>query len=48
MSTLIERLGKLVSAIFSTTRAPVDPDAMSVHDWADLPVHHPRGDRAPC
>ena len=19
----------------------IDPDALSIHDWADLPVHHP-------
>jgi hypothetical protein len=25
-------------------RRPLDPATMSVRDWADLPVHHPRHD----
>lgn len=23
-------------------RRPLDPAAMTMRDWADLPVHHPR------
>lgn len=41
MSTLIHGIGRLFTALFSTDRAPLDPDAMSLHDWADLPPHHP-------
>lgn len=48
MSSLVTRLARLVAGLFAADRAPLDPDSMSLHDWADLPAHHPAGDRAPC
>jgi hypothetical protein len=48
MSTLIHSIGRLFAALFTTPSAPLDPEAMSLHDWADLPSHHPVADRAPC
>ena len=48
MSTLIHALGRLFATLFSADRAPLDPDSMSLQEWADLPAHHPAVDRAPC
>ena len=48
MSTLLALLGRLAITLFSSDRAPVDPETMSLHDWADLPSHHPVVDRVPC
>jgi hypothetical protein len=48
MSTLLHRLGRLFAKLFAAAPAPQDPDRMSLQDWADLPVHHPVCDRAPC
>jgi hypothetical protein len=48
MSSLIQQLGRLFAGLFASGPAPLDPDSMSLHDWADLPAHHPVGDRAPC
>ena len=48
MSNLMSLLGRLVASLFSSARMPLDPEDMALHDWADLPVHHPDRDRAPC
>jgi hypothetical protein len=48
MSSLFTRLARLVAGLFATDRAPLDPDSMSLHDWADLPAHHPSSDCTPC
>jgi hypothetical protein len=48
MSNIITLLSRLFTALLASDPAPVDPDSMSLHDWADLPAHHPSGDRAPC
>jgi hypothetical protein len=48
MSTIATLLRRLFTALLEQDPAPVDPDTMSLHDWADLPPHHPAGDRAPC
>jgi hypothetical protein len=48
MSSLLPRLQRLFAGLFSTPRLPLDPENMSLRDWADLPVHHPSRDRAPC
>jgi hypothetical protein len=44
MSSVITLLGRLFATLFSADRAPIDPDSMSLHDWADLPAHHPVAD----
>jgi len=36
--TIIVWLARLLAE--AQTR-DIDPDALSLHDWADLPVHHP-------
>ncbi len=41
MSNVITLLGRLLNALFAADTAPVEPDGMSLHDWADLPSHHP-------
>ena len=48
MSSITTLLSRLFAALFASGPAQPDPDNMSLHDWADLPVHHPSGDRAPC
>lgn len=48
MSSLLLQLGRLFATLFSSDHAPLDPETMSLHDWADLPAHHPVCDRAPC
>lgn len=48
MSTLIHSIGRLFAALFATPSTPPDPESMTLQDWADLPVHHPVCDRAPC
>jgi hypothetical protein len=48
MSTLFNWIGRLVTAVFSAGQAPQDPEAMSLHDWADLPTYHPGQKRTPC
>jgi hypothetical protein len=37
--TIAVWLGRLLVA---TQTRDIDPDALSLHDWADLPPHHPR------
>ena len=37
--TIAVWLGRLLTEARSRD---IDPDALSLHDWADLPVHHPR------
>ena len=44
MSNVITLLGRLFATLFAADQAPLDPDSMSLHDWADLPAHHPVGD----
>ena len=41
MSNVITLLSRLFTALFREDRVPVDLDSMSLHDWADLPSHHP-------
>ncbi|WP_338721823.1 hypothetical protein [Devosia sp. XK-2] len=38
LTRLLARLGKALSA----PRTARNPDNMSLHDWADLPPHHPQ------
>lgn len=40
LTRLLAWVGKVLS---SRPRSP-DPDSMNLHDWADLPPHHPRCD----
>lgn len=48
MSTMLIAIRRLLAAFAPTTLKTTDPEALSLHDWADLPVHHPLCDRAPC
>ena len=48
MSSLVNLLRRLAAAVFTPPRAVADPETMPLRDWADLPVHHPLCDRAPC
>lgn len=48
MSTLITLLRRLITTLRAADPAQPDPDSMNLHDWADLPAHHPSGDGAPC
>ena len=48
MSSLKSLLGRLVASLLSPGRASSEPESMSLHDWADLPAHHPASDPAPC
>lgn len=48
MSSLLQLIGRLVAALSAATPSAPDPESMSLRDWADLPSHHPSGDRAPC
>ena len=41
MSNLLTIIGRLLAAVFAADRAPLDPESMTLHDWADLPAHHP-------
>jgi hypothetical protein len=41
MSNVITLLNRLWTAVFTSDVASVEPDSMSLHDWADLPAHHP-------
>lgn len=46
MST-INNLFKRLAAVFGPApRTSVDPEALSLQQWADLPAYHPRRDRA--
>lgn len=36
--SILLRLGRFIAGARPQS---VDPDAMNVHDWADLPVYHP-------
>lgn len=44
MSSLFQIFARLVAGLFQGERGGTDPDTMSLHDWADLPVHHPACD----
>ncbi|MHA6299828.1 hypothetical protein [Devosia sp. CAU 1758] len=37
LARLLARLGRL----FAPERLTPNPNCMSLHDWADLPPHHP-------
>ena len=39
--SILLRLGRLITV---TRTQQVDPDAMNLHDWADLPAYHPRAE----
>ena len=43
IKTAIGWFGRILGGAPART---VDLDAMSLHDWADLPAYHPRVDRA--
>lgn len=48
----MSRLSDLLRLVLAWLNAPTatsftEPE-WSARDWADLPPHHPRGDRAPC
>ena len=38
LKTVIAWLGRLAR---EAQARDIDPDALSLHDWADLPPHHP-------
>lgn len=46
MSSAITLLSRLFAALFTADQATIEPDCMSLRDWADLPPHHPSADRA--
>ena len=48
MSNLTAILGRLFAGLFSSDRATLDPESLSLRQWADLPAHHPARDGAPC
>lgn len=48
MSIIKQWLSGFFATLLSSDCAPADTDGMSVRDWADLPVHHPVRDSAPC
>ena len=41
LKSILLRLGRFIA---DTRTQQVDPDAMNVHDWADLPAYHPPAD----
>lgn len=41
LKSILLRLGRRIAA---PPPQQVDPDAMNVHDWADLPAYHPCAD----
>lgn len=47
MSSIFQIIARLVAGLFASERPTPDVDAMSLHDWADLPAHHPLGNCAP-
>lgn len=48
MSSILKSLRRFLASLAATDRAADDLDTLSLRDWADLPVHHPLSDRAPC
>lgn len=46
MSNLLSLLHRLLAALVAPVSSASPADAMSLHDWADLPVHHPNRDAA--
>jgi hypothetical protein len=48
MSSILTRIARLARALFTAGTPPLDPEAMSLHDWADLPTHHPGKTGTPC
>lgn len=48
MSNLWNFLTRQLVAWLSSDSKPLEPESMSLRDWADLPPHHPVRDRAPC
>jgi len=48
MFSLLSFIARTLAAVFSARQAAVDPDRLSLQDWADLPHHHPSCERAPC
>lgn len=41
MSSLFQIIARLIAGLFAGERVAHDVDSMSLHDWADLPAHHP-------
>ena len=48
MSSLVTLLGRLFAGLFTPAATPLDPESLSLNEWADLPAHHPVRDHAPC
>ncbi|SHF93285.1 hypothetical protein [Devosia limi] len=46
MSTMNNLFKRLAAVFVPAARPSIDPDALSLQQWADLPAHHPRRDRA--
>ncbi len=40
--SIISRILLALSALFEPPQEPSQVDSLSLRDWADLPVHHPR------
>lgn len=47
MSSLSALVRRRVAKWFVAPRQSTHPDTMSLHDWADLPPHHPLCEPAP-
>jgi len=47
MSSLLQSVARFFAGL-NARHAPLDTDTMSLRDWADLPIHHPKRDNAPC
>jgi hypothetical protein len=39
--SILARLLAWLGRVRSSSRPAPDPDSMTLHDWADLPTHHP-------
>lgn len=48
MSNIAALLKRLLACASTPRPATLDPEALSLRDWADLPAYHPGADRAPC
>lgn len=43
--SILARLLAWLGHSLAPERPTIHPDCMSLHDWADLPAHHPASDR---
>jgi len=46
MSTINSLLKRLAVVFGPAPRSKLDPDTLSLQQWADLPAYHPHRDRA--